>query len=44
MAPERPREVKRIALDSSLAVAEIGWSSSVGLDDGLRRTLDAVGG
>jgi UDP-glucose 4-epimerase len=42
MAPERPGEVQRIALDSSRAAAELGWSSSVGLDDGLRRTLDAV--
>jgi UDP-glucose 4-epimerase len=44
MAPERPGEVQRIALDSARAADELGWSSSVDLDDGLRRTLDAVDG
>jgi UDP-glucose 4-epimerase len=39
MAPERPGEVQRIALDSSRAQAELGWTSATELDDGLRRTL-----
>jgi UDP-glucose 4-epimerase len=42
MAPERPGEVQRIALDSSRAQAELGWTSATELDDGLRRTLAAV--
>jgi UDP-glucose 4-epimerase len=42
MAPERPGEVQRIALDSSRAEAELGWRSRTPLDDGLRRTLAAV--
>jgi UDP-glucose 4-epimerase len=41
MAPERPGEVQRIALDSSRAQAELGWTSATELDDGLRRTLAA---
>jgi UDP-glucose 4-epimerase len=42
MAPERPGEVQRIALDSSRAQAELGWTSATELDEGLRRTLAAV--
>jgi UDP-glucose 4-epimerase len=42
MAPERPGEVQRIALDSGRAADGLGWSSAVELDDGLRRTLAAV--
>ncbi len=42
MAPERPGEVQRIALDSSRAQAELGWTSATELDDGLRRTLGAT--
>jgi UDP-glucose 4-epimerase len=44
MAPPRPGEVQRIALDSSRAAGELGWSSAVDLEDGLRRTLAAVEG
>jgi UDP-glucose 4-epimerase len=42
MAPERPGEVQRIALDCSRAQEELGWASATELDDGLRRTLAAV--
>jgi UDP-glucose 4-epimerase len=42
MAPERPGEVQRIALDTSRAQAELGWTSATELDEGLRRTLAAV--
>jgi UDP-glucose 4-epimerase len=42
IAPERPGEVQRIALDSARAGAELGWSSEIGLEEGLARTLDAV--
>lgn len=42
MAPERPGEVQRIALDTSRAQTELGWTSATELDEGLRRTLAAV--
>ena len=38
-APERPGEVRRIALDSSRAKSELGWVAEVGLEEGLERTL-----
>ncbi|HSJ17237.1 MAG TPA: GDP-mannose 4,6-dehydratase [Solirubrobacterales bacterium] len=44
MAPERPGEVQRIALDSARAASELGWSSAIELDDGLERTLASVEG
>ena len=40
--PERPGEVRHIALDTSRAQAELGWQSRVGLSDGLRQTLDSL--
>ncbi len=40
MAPERPGEVRRIAIDSSLAARDLGWNAEVPLADGLARTLD----
>jgi len=42
MAPERPGEVRHIALDASRARDELGWSAEVGLADGLARTLDSL--
>jgi UDP-glucose 4-epimerase len=41
-APERPGEVKRIALDCSRAREELGWEARVGLEDGLERTLASL--
>jgi UDP-glucose 4-epimerase len=41
-APERPGEVERIALDCSRAREELGWEASVGLEDGLERTLASL--
>jgi UDP-glucose 4-epimerase len=41
-APERPGEVRRIALDCSRAQAELGWTPQVPLSQGLERTLDSL--
>ncbi len=38
--PERPGEVRRIALDPSLAVERLGWRPQVPLAEGLERTVD----
>jgi UDP-glucose 4-epimerase len=38
MAPPRPGEVQRIAIDSGRAAAELGWRAEVGLEDGLAWT------
>jgi UDP-glucose 4-epimerase len=40
--PERPGEVKRIALDCTRAREELGWHARVGLEDGLTQTLESV--
>jgi UDP-glucose 4-epimerase len=42
MAPERPGEVRHIALDASRAREELGWSAETGLADGLAVTLDSL--
>ena len=42
MAPERPGEVRHIALNASRARDELGWSAEVALADGLARTLDSL--
>ncbi len=42
MAPERPGEVRHIALDASRAREELGWSAETGLADGLAITLDSL--
>lgn len=39
-APTRPGEVEHIALDSSLARAELGWEWRVGLAEGVQRAVD----
>jgi UDP-glucose 4-epimerase len=41
-APERPGEVKRIALDCSRAREELGWEAKVALEEGLERTLASL--
>lgn len=38
--PPKPGEQRRSALDSSLAKRLLGWTPRVGLDEGLRRTVD----
>ena len=42
MAPERPGEVRHIALDAARAKGELGWSAEVGIEDGLERTLESL--
>jgi UDP-glucose 4-epimerase len=41
-APERPGEVRHIAIDPTRAMAELGWSAQVGLEDGIERTLASL--
>lgn len=40
--PERPGEVRHIALDASRAQEELGWEAEVGLSEGLERTLASL--
>jgi UDP-glucose 4-epimerase len=42
--PARPGEVQRIAIDSSRAEAELGWTASTALREGLEATVSAVRG
>jgi UDP-glucose 4-epimerase len=42
MAPERPGEVRHIALDATRAGELLGWSAETGLADGLGVTLDSL--
>ena len=42
MAPERPGEVRHIALDARRAQSDLGWRAEVGLGDGLQRTLASL--
>jgi UDP-glucose 4-epimerase len=39
-APPRPGEVRRSALDPSLAKEELGFEAKMSIEDGLRRTLE----
>jgi UDP-glucose 4-epimerase len=41
-APPRAGEVQRIAIDASRAERELGWRAEMGLDEGLRVTLDSI--
>lgn len=41
MAPPRPGEVQRIAIDSSKAERELGWRAETSLEEGLRWTAEA---
>jgi UDP-glucose 4-epimerase len=43
LAPARPGEIQRIALDCSRAAAELGWKARTSLDHGLERTTSARG-
>jgi UDP-glucose 4-epimerase len=42
LAPPRAGEVQRISLDAGRAERELGWRAETSLDEGLRRTLDAI--
>lgn len=41
-APDKPGEVFRIYLDAGKAKRELGWEPMVSLDEGLRRTVEAL--
>jgi UDP-glucose 4-epimerase len=41
MAPPRPGEVQRIAIDSALAASELDWRPRTTLEQGLRATADS---
>jgi UDP-glucose 4-epimerase len=40
--PERTGEVQRITIDAGRAERELGWRAEMGLDEGLRVTLDSI--
>jgi UDP-glucose 4-epimerase len=40
--PERTGEVQRITIDAGRAERELGWRAEMGLEDGLRITLDSI--
>ncbi|HEX2096867.1 MAG TPA: NAD-dependent epimerase/dehydratase family protein [Solirubrobacterales bacterium] len=42
LAPARPGEVQRIALDAARAERELDWRAEVGLAEGLKLTLDSL--
>jgi UDP-glucose 4-epimerase len=41
-APPRTGEVQRISIDPARAASELGWSAQMGLEEGLRVTLDSI--
>jgi UDP-glucose 4-epimerase len=41
-APHRTGEVQRISIDPARAERELGWRAEVGLEEGLRLTLDSL--
>jgi UDP-glucose 4-epimerase len=41
-APPRTGEVQRIAIDAGRAQRELGWRAEMGLDEGLKVTLDSI--
>jgi UDP-glucose 4-epimerase len=41
-APERTGEVQRITIDAARAERELGWRAEMGLEEGLRVTLDSI--
>ena len=42
LAPPRTGEVQRISIDPARAGRELGWSARMGLEEGLRLTLDSL--
>jgi UDP-glucose 4-epimerase len=42
LAPARPGEVRRIAIDPARAERELGWRAETSLEEGLRLTLDSI--
>jgi UDP-glucose 4-epimerase len=42
LAPPRPGEVQRISIDPARAERELGWKPQMGLEEGLRTTLDSI--
>jgi UDP-glucose 4-epimerase len=42
LAPPRTGEVQRVSVDPSRAERELGWRAEVGLEDGLRLTLESL--
>ncbi len=40
--PDKPGEVYKIYLDATKAGRELGWEANVGLDEGLRLTVDSL--
>jgi len=44
MAPPRPGEVQRIAIDSGRAAADLDWRARTALVDGLRETARSFAG
>jgi UDP-glucose 4-epimerase len=42
LAPRRPGEVQRIAIDSGLAAVDLGWTPRTGLEAGLRTTASTL--
>src|SRR5215218_8664631 len=42
LAPPRTGEVQRIAIDAGRAERELGWHAEMGLEEGLRVTLDSL--
>jgi UDP-glucose 4-epimerase len=42
LAPPRTGEVQRISIDPARAKHELDWAPQMGLEDGLRRTLDSI--
>ncbi len=42
LAPARAGEVQRISIDPGRAERELGWSAAVGLEEGLRLTLESI--
>lgn len=42
LAPPRPGEVQRISIDPARAKRELGWKPQMGLEEGLRVTLDSI--
>jgi UDP-glucose 4-epimerase len=44
MAPARPGEIQRIAIDSGRAASDLGWEARTPLADGLKTTTDSFAG